>query len=290
MLIGVDGNEANVKTRVGVSVYTLKLLEYFHQQSSPSLQFIIFLKNPPLNDLPLGNKNFSYQVVRGKFLWSQFFLPWFLLRNHFSSSKIDVFFSPAHYAPRFIFCPLVTTVHDLSYFYYPTEFLKKDLYQLKNWTGYSVKKSQKIICVSQSTKKDLQHYYHIPENKIQVIYNGFEKNIASPKTKINLNLPQQKYLLYVGTIQPRKNILTLVRAFGNFQTKYPDFKLVIVGKKGWLWQDIYQAINQVDYKEKIILTGFLDDYNLSILYSHAFCLVLPSFYEGFGIPVLEALS
>lgn len=293
MIVGVDGNEANVEKKVGVSVYALKLLEYFAQKASPELKFIIFLKNLPLTHLPQATNNFCYAIIPGKFLWSQISLPLALLKNIFSQNRINIFFSPAHYAPRSSFCPVVTTVHDLSYFRYPEEFLKKDLYQLENWTKYSVEKSEKIICVSQTTKKDLVKYYSIPEKKIEVIYNGFEKNIqptTDNRQLINYDLQPHKYLLYVGTIQPRKNILTLVKAFGLFQGKYPDFKLVIAGKKGWLYEDLYRETNTTSYREKIIFTDYVSDRQLIDFYKKAFCYVLPSFYEGFGIPVLEAMN
>ncbi len=293
MIIGIDGNEANVEKKVGVSVYTLKLLEYFAKQAKPELKFRIFLRNLPLFDLPQTTDYFQYEVVAGKYFWSQFFLPLALLKNKFSKNRISVFFSPAHYAPRYSPCPVITTVHDLSYFHYPNEFLKKDLYQLKNWTEYSVRQSKKVICVSQTTKKDLIKYYAVPEEKIEVVYNGFEKDLQ-PRTNnqepTTYNLQPHKYLLYVGTIQPRKNILALVKAFGLFREKYPDFKLVIAGKKGWLYEDLYREINNTVYQDKIIFTDFISDNQLVDLYKNAFSYVLPSLYEGFGIPVLEAMS
>jgi len=291
MIIGVDGNEANVEKKVGVSVYTLKLLEYFQKKAHSQLRFKIFLKNLPLADLPPTNDFFQYEIVRGNFLWSQIFLPFKLWQNQFTKNKIQVFFSPAHYAPRYSPCPIVTTIHDLSYFRFPQEFLKKDLYQLKNWTKYSVEKSQKIICVSQTTKKDLMKFYNTPEEKITVIYNGFEKNLVSSLDSARDYVEAgNKYILFVGTLQPRKNISTLIKAFGLFQQKYPDFKLVIVGKKGWLYENILNEIATTDFKDKIILTNFVSDAELINYYKNAFCYVLPSFYEGFGIPVLEAMN
>src|SRR3990167_7872514 len=178
MIIGIDGNEANIKEKVGVSFYVLKLLEHFQKKATENLQFVVFLKSKPSVDLPLENKHYSYDVIRGNFLWSQTFLPLELYKRKAFGQNIQVFFSPAHYAPRFCPISIVVTIHDLSYFYYPEEFLKKDLYQLKNWTEYSIKKARTVIAVSNTTKKDIVKFYHTRDEKIDVIYNGYEKTGA----------------------------------------------------------------------------------------------------------------
>lgn len=301
MIIGVDGNEANVEKKVGVSVYTLKLLNYFSKKANADNQFIIYLKNPPRSDLPKENNYFRYQVIKGNFFWSQFFLP----LNLYLKKKINLFFSPAHYAPRFSPVPTVVTIHDLSFFYYPQEFLKKDFYQLKNWTRYSVEKANKVIAVSKTTKKDLIKFYHLPEEKIVVIYNGYEKELKIPacktgrqssnlKNKIKNFKMNKPYILFVGTIQPRKNILTLIKAFSLLLNEKPQFSLVLVGKKGWLYQKMFAEIES-NYSlllknQKIVFLDYVDDQLLTLLYQNAFAFVLPSFYEGFGIPLLEAMS
>lgn len=294
MIIGVDGNEANVREKVGVSVYTLKHLFYFQKHANSNLRFIVYLKKPPFNDLPDETPYFKYKVVNGSFLWSQIFLPLELLKNCFSRERIKVFFSPAHYSPRFCFCPTVVTIHDVAYLHYPDEFLKKDLYQLKNWTDYSLHNATKIITVSKTTKKDVMHFYHTSEKKIEVIYNGFEKEIDDymiAGTGEPMNPPIiSPYVLYVGTIQPRKNIIALIRAMTVLNKTHPEFKLVITGKKGWLFDQIFREAKNLYLENKIIFTGYVTDEELITLYQKAFCFVLPSFYEGFGIPVLEAMS
>jgi glycosyltransferase involved in cell wall biosynthesis len=288
MIIGIDGNEANVEEQVGVSVYTLSLLRHFSEVADKETQFKIFLKHRPLSVLPKETAYFTYEVVAGPLFWSQFFLPVRL----FSKKDIDVFFSPAHYAPRFCPVPLVVTIHDLSYFYYPEEFLKKDLYKLKNWTARSIVQAKQLIAVSKNTKKDILKHYQIPENKVTVIYNGFEKKIVKEDDSVlhEYNISKEKYILYVGTLQPRKNIRVLLDSFDQLIKKGEDFKLVIAGKKGWLYDEIYQQAQNLDAKNRIIFTGYVPDEKLVSLYKNAFCYVLPSLYEGFGIPVLEAMS
>ncbi len=283
MVIGIDGNEANVKKRVGVSIYSVSLLHYFQQKADVSTQFKIFLREKPLEDLPKPNDYFSYEMVKGELLWSQIFLPARLnLRR-----DIDVFFTPAHYAPRLCPVPFVVTIHDLSYFYYPDEFLKKDLYKLQNWTKYSVQRAKKIITVSQNTKKDIMKFYHVPENKIKVVYNGYEKIGQNNELGIK---SYGNYILYVGTLQPRKNVAMLIHTFNKFLSENLDFKLIIVGRKGWLYNEIFALVERLKLKDSVIFTDYVSDGELLQLYKNAFCFVLPSLYEGFGIPVLEAMS
>lgn len=286
MIIGIDGNEANVEKKVGVSFYTLNLLYYFKKQANKDILFKIFLRDHPRQDLPKENKYFKYEVVKGKFLWSQFFLPLRL----FLKKDIDVFFSPAHYLPRYCPCPSVVTIHDLSFLLYPQDFLKKDLYQLKNWTKYSLKKAKKIIAVSKTTKKDIIKYYNIPEDKIEVVYNGGEKPKKIYPSWKDEEAQKHPFILYVGTLQPRKNILTLILAFEKIKKLYPEFKLIIAGKKGWLYKKIFQKVYDLGLENDVYFSDYITDNQLVYLYKNAFCFVMPSFYEGFGIPILEAMN
>ena len=283
MIIGVDGNEANVDHRVGVSNYTHKLLSYFKKKANRDLQFTIFLREKPKSDMPKENRFFRYRVVWGKFLWSQVFLPLSLIKNN-----IDIFFSPAHYSPRFISIPYVVTIHDLSFFRYPEDFRKRDLLKLTLWTNYSVKRAKKIIAVSQATKKDILKIYKLADEKIKVIYNGFEK-IKSKSGKWLRNIPKN-YFLFVGTLQPRKNLATLINAFNLFQKNYPQFELIIAGKKGWLYESLFKQVSDLGLTDKVFFTDYISDKQLEFLYRNAFAFVLPSLYEGFGIPILEAMS
>jgi len=284
MIIGVDGNEANVEKKVGVSVYTLNLLNYFKKNSDRLTRFKIFLKKKPLFHLPSSSSYFSYEIIYGRFLWSQIFLPLRLLKK-----DIDVFFSPAHYGPRFCPIPLVVTIHDLSYIYYPNEFLKKDLYRLKNWTGYTIKAAKKIIAVSNSTKNDLIKIYKVPSQKIKVIYNGFNQYKGIKVSSLRERKLQKPYILYIGTLQPRKNLINLIRSFYKFNQIYTKFELIIAGKKGWLYQKIFEEVKNLGIEDKVFFTDYVTDHQLVYLYQNAFCLVMPSFYEGFGLPILEAM-
>jgi len=290
MIIGVDGNEANVEHKVGVSVYTINLLTYFRSQASKDVRFIIYLRKHPQSDLPSSNEYFTYTVVWGPFLWSQVFLPVYLWIYKLLGGKLHVFFSPAHYIPRCCPFPTVVSVHDLSYLYFPNEFLKKDLYQLKNWTEYALSKSVQIIAVSKTTKKDIMHEYTIPDNKIEVVYNGYENEIhplpiPSPHTP-----HPTPYFLFIGTIQPRKNLEFLIAAFSFFKKTHPKFKLILAGKKGWLYDNIFSQVTHLGMQDSIIFLGYITEEEKDNLYKNASAFILPSLYEGFGIPLLEAMA
>lgn len=289
MIIGIDGNEANVLKKVGVSVYTAQLLKYFKQKSSKDTRFLIYLREAPQSHMPTPGEFFQYRVIWGRAFWLQFFLSGYLQLRR----EVDVFFSPAHYSPRFCPVPLVVTIHDLSYLFYRDEFLKKDLYKLTNWTRDSVKNASKILAVSKTTKKDILKEYSIADEKVSVVYNGFEKSIADdskwPAVAERYQLQKNKYILYVGTLQPRKDIPTLIEAFTQFQKKHTEYKLVIVGKKGWMYEKILKLAPH-HAQPHIVFTDYLPDEEVVALYQNAFCYTLPSLYEGFGIPLLEAMS
>ncbi len=282
MKIGIDGNEANVEKRVGIGEYAYELLKEFKQFSSPNLQFTIYLKSSPLNDLPKEDQNWKYRIVRPKKLWTQIGLPLDLFLHW---PRPDVFFSPSHYAPRLSPVPTAISIMDLSYTHFPGLFRKKDLYQLVNWTKYSAKNARKIFTISLASKNDIIKEYKLRSDKIVVTYPGI-KQISSNKYQVtSMDKP---FILFVGTLQPRKNIVRLIEAFSKLKDK--RIKLVIVGKKGWLYEDILEAPLKFNVKERVQFMDFVKDEDMPSLYKNALCFVLPSLYEGFGLPVLEAMK
>lgn len=142
MIIGVDGNEANTEKRVGVGQYSLALLGFWQKWANKENQFWVYLHGPANKKvLPPPCPYFSYLSFGPQRFWTQFALP---AKLYFQKEKPSVFFSPAHYSPRFSPIPTVLTIHDLAFFYYPKEFKTRDLWQLKRWTVYSVKKPKKL--------------------------------------------------------------------------------------------------------------------------------------------------
>jgi glycosyltransferase involved in cell wall biosynthesis len=298
MIIGIDGNEANVKKRVGISEYAYWLLYYFSEFSRQKLAeentFIIYLKKAPVNGLPKETASWKYKVVGpGKF-WTQFGLP---LNLFLSRPRPAVFFSPTHYAPRFSPIPTVISVMDLSYLYFPELFKKSDLYQLEHWTRYSVRKAKKVLTISNSSRNDIIKTYLVPEEKVVTIYPGIKESVSLEPHVYAMNQIQAKYLisdnfiLFVGTLQPRKNIVRLIEAFAKVDAKgIKDLELVIIGKKGWLYEEILEAPKKFGVEKHVKFLEGVNDDELKIFYQHALCYVLVSLYEGFGLPVLEAMK
>src|SRR3989344_8830539 len=158
MIIGIDGNEANVTNRVGIGEYSFELLRQFAELRIKNLEFRIYLKNTPLSDMPKEGENWTYRVIKPGKLWTQWRLPMDL---YLHKPKPDVFFTPSHYAPRFSPVPTVISVMDLSYVYFKELFNKSDLQQLQSWTEYSVKKAKKILTISNSSKNDIIKEYNV---------------------------------------------------------------------------------------------------------------------------------
>lgn len=291
MVIGIDGNEANVQSTVGTSVYTSELLHYFARQASAETQFVVYLRDPRRESLPKPTRYFRYRIVPAKKLWRDIYFPFYL----YTHREIDVLFSPAHYTPRFCPVPIVVAIHDVAYEYFPHEFLKKDLFKLRNWTSHAVKQARSVICVSDSTRRDLVKFYKTPAHKITTVFNGFKKyaDVAQKYTLAHVlqkyHLKKEDYILYVGTLQPRKNITMLIHAFEKVHRLRPHIHLVIAGKKGWLYEEFFNVTQDLDISPVVHFPGFVPDDELVQLYRGAGVYVLASLYEGFGIPVAEAM-
>ncbi|HEX8932232.1 MAG TPA: glycosyltransferase family 1 protein [Patescibacteria group bacterium] len=291
MIIGIDGNEANLSLKVGVGQYAFNILWQLHDLQSQN-QYIIYLKNPPRLDMPPAKTNWQYRVFGPQKLWTKFALP---LKLYTQKEKLDYFYSPGHYSPHFSPFPTIPTIHDLGYLTTPEQFTKKDYHQLVGWTKHSLKKASRIIAVSAFTKNQIIKTYGIDSKKISIVYNGVgdipkisEKDINKTLDKFKITKP---YFLYLGTLKPNKNIPFLIAAFKIFlETANKDFVLVIAGKKGWLFDKIFDTVQKLSLEDKVIFTDYITEIEKWVLYQRAYCYILPSTYEGFGIPILEALK
>lgn len=295
ILIGIDGNEANVARRVGSNVYAYKVIESLYQLDKRGrYDWRVYLKKPPLPDMPSQKTNWQYQVFGPQLLWTRWRLP---LRLALERIKPAVFFSPGHYVPWRCPVPLVMTVMDLAFLRHPKDYRPQDLKKLELWTAHSVKQATQVLAISQATKRDIVSFYHVYPRKVTVTYPGYDtdrfKPDVSPKKAKNILSRygiKGKYLIYVGTLQPRKNIRRLLRAFAYIASRYPKLSLVLVGKKGWLYQDIFRSAQALGMNDRLIFTGYVPNSELPFLIKPAQAYVLPSLFEGFGIPVVEAMA
>lgn len=304
MKIGINGYEAVVPrfghnketglpNRVGSGEFCFQLLSKLSKIDT-SNEYSVFLPVEPSSDMPKEKEKWKYVVFHSKKLWTLLDLSK-KLKNY----KLDVFFSPTHYLPLYTSSPSVISILDVSYLYFPNLFKKKDLYQLRLWGGCSIKKAKKIITISNSSKNDIIKMYKVNPDKVSVVYPGIKQDLGLKIKDLSMNDLSKKYgikgdyILFVGTLQPRKNIVKLIEAFSlirNHKSSIGDLSLVIVGKKGWQFEDILNAPKKYNVEDRVKFLDSVSDENLPSLYKNAFCFCLPSLYEGFGLPILEAMQ
>jgi glycosyltransferase involved in cell wall biosynthesis len=180
---------------------------------------------------------------------------------------------------------------DLGFLQTPKQFTAKDFNQLKSWTGYSVRQAANIIAISDHTKQDIVTAYGIDPAKITVTYPGYDSQLFKPTRNpavLKKYSVTEPYFLFLSSLKPSKNVEGLIRAFYNLESK--THNLVIAGKKAWLYDRIFQLVKELKLDDRVVFTGFVEETEVPVLMTHAAAFVLPSFYEGFGIPVLEAMA
>lgn len=284
MIIGIDGNEANVKMRVGVGQYAYNLLVGLNKSDHKN-SYYIYLKNSPLPDLPPASANWQYRVIGPSRMWTLFALPFHL---YFDNLKLDIFFSPNHYLPYISPFPAICSIMDLGFLHFSQQFTKKDLYQLTSWTNRAVHQASKIITISRFTKNEIISSYRVDPNLITIAYPGTSvpQNIPSKVIGIPSN-----YFLFLGTLKPSKNIPFLLTAFSQYLSTHPKTStLVIAGKKGWLFNEIFTTVQRLKLEKNVIFTDYFTESQKWTLLKNARALIIPSLYEGFGIPAIEAMS
>lgn len=300
MRIAIDAYEANVEQRLGSSQVAFELIRTLERLDRKN-DYTILLPSPPLGDLPKERSGWKYKILKPKRLWTKIALPAAIF---LSRQKPDIFFSPTHYIPRF--CPKgvkrICIIFDLSFRHFPEMFTKKDLWQLKNWTKFSAENVDHILTISNFSKKDIMEQYGVEKEKITVAYPGYDKEkfkvqaelIKAKKTKQKYKTGDH-YIIYIGTIQPRKNLVRLIEAVARID----DIKLVIVGKtkgegregrEGWMYEDILQIPKKLAIEGRVKFCGFVPTEDLPYLIAGAKAFCLPSLWEGFGIPVVEAMA
>ena len=282
MLIGIDANEANLtQNRVGINEYAFNLLWAISNLQSEH-KFVIYLKNPPQKDLP----DLNYRVIPFFKLWTQTRLP---LDLYIHNPRPDVFFSMTHYAPRFAPMPTVVSIMDLGFLSTPDQFTAKDFNQLKSWTTYSIKNASKVMAISDYTRDAVIKIYNKNPTDVITAHLACNPAIDGPvhnKSVLKKYGISKPYFIFVGSLKPSKNVEGLVKAFAKLDENY---NLVIVGKKAWLYAGIFGLVRSLKLDERVVFTGFVEEWEKQVLLSESMAFVLPSFVEGFGIPILEAM-
>lgn len=292
MKIGFDGKRA-ANNLTGLGNYSrsliLQLSEVFHQNQ-------YFVYSPKVKQTKQINQFFEQKNIflklpeKGKFLWRSYGI-----RKQLLKDKIDIFHGLSHEIPfgmRRLPIKTIVTIHDLIYLRFPSnyKYIDRQIYDFKG--KYACKNADHIIAISERTKNDLIECYQIDPSKIEVIYQTCDESFkqqSSQETKDAVlkkyQLPE-KYILNVGTIEPRKNLLLIVQALPTID---PAFKLVVVGKKKAYANLVLQEIERLGLQDRVIFLKDIPFADLPSIYQMASVFVYPSFYEGFGIPVIEAL-
>ena len=296
MRVGIDGiSLAELKT--GVGHYTFELaLELARQSPSDSFQILSHLPfaHAAVSDLDPAPPNLSFikqPVNWATRHWWTIGLPLFIKR-----ARLDLFHGTNYDVPLWGGCPTVLTIHDLSQLLFPETHEERRVRRARRRLPVMSRRATMIITPTEAVKSEVCEHLRVPGDKIAVVNEAPRKSFyPMPLGEASANVRRlgidEEFILYVGTIEPRKNIITLVKAFAEVlssTTLRPQ--LVIAGKKGWLTDELFRYIDSAKLGDRLLLTGYLSDEELRALYSACRVMVYPALYEGAGLPPLEAMA
>lgn len=281
MRIAIDASRTTSARVTGTERYALQLTRALIDLDSTH-HFWLYFRDAPPPDLFPSDERVVTRLLRQPRLWTHTAFAAALWRD-----RPDVTFVPAHSLPLIAPGRMAVTVHDLGFRYFPEAHPWWPRLYLHLSTAFSARRAGVILADSRATAADLTRFYGTPPGKIRVVYPGVDApridNLAAVRRKYGL---PERYFLFLGTLQPRKNIARLVQAYARWRARSPqnDAALVLAGGKGWLYDEAWTS--GVD---GILLTGYVDEADKGALYAEALALVFPSLHEGFGFPVLEAM-
>jgi len=295
-LIGIDASRATAAQRTGTETYSLHLIRELLALGKGH-RFRLYFNQPPAPGLFPDAA--EMRVMPFARLWTHA-----RLSREMRTAAPDLLFVPSHVLPLLHPERCVVTIHDLGFYYYPeAHTLSQNLY-LRWSTRYNARIATRVIADSIATRNDLLRYYRVPGERIEVVYPGRDEALGpvrdpevlqDVRARYGLSEP---YLLYVGTLHPRKNLVRLVQAFSAFTKAMAagpakpkaEPQLVLAGQKGWLYEEILNQVRKLDLVDRVVFTGYVPDADLPAVLSGAVAFVFPSLYEGFGLPVLEAMA
>jgi glycosyltransferase involved in cell wall biosynthesis len=272
----------------GTEIYLRNLLAAFAEIESQD-EYVVFTNRETGADLVPARPNFRRmpQPVSAKFrpariVWEQIGLPW-------PARQLDVLLNPGFTAPLLCGCPSVTVFHDLQHKRHPEHFRWFDLPFWRMLLYGSARRSSLLIAVSEATRQDLEHYYPFTNGRICVVPHGVDPRFFEIGRERRSGLTQP-YVLCVSTLHPHKNLDRLIRAFARFQDRSPRFRLVIAGLRGFRAEALERMVAERGWQEMVRFTGWIPRERLYELFRGAHAFIYPSTFEGFGMPVLEAMA
>jgi glycosyltransferase involved in cell wall biosynthesis len=296
-MLNPDGGE-----RAGVGHYTYSLVQHLVPLTKKDELVLFFDHRMPNNTMMQALAAQAHvRIVRFPLSEYKRYLPFgyshVVVADALRKQQLDVFHSPAYIIPYQYRQPSVITIHDLAIYRHPEWFPPKQKFSTAILVPSSVKRASKIIAVSQATAKMVQESFGVDRRDIAVIYEGMSKTkkIAKKTRQKTLNTfgIRDRFFFYIGTIEPRKNLEGLVKAFDAFITAHPrhrDMQLVLAGNKGWKHERIFRAIARAHWSMNIRYLGYITAEERTALMQSCTAFVFPSLWEGFGLPVLEAAA
>ena len=302
MRIGIDASRAFVKNPTGTERYACEVItRILRLPEARNHTWVLYVKPGQMQSIAEADfkrmSQVKVKVIPLKYLWTQLGLAWRTWVD-----RLDVLWVPAHTLPvlRNPKLNTVVTIHGIEYEWLPAYENRLQRWYLPLSTKYALGQADKIIAVSEFTKKQLIERMRADPNKITTILEGFEvqdggQSLGARDTaKIfhKYKIKSKQYLLFVGTVQPRKNLVRLIEAFSKLihRLKKTDLKLVICGKLGWSYREVVSAPQKNQIQDRVVITDYVDNSTREILLSNALAYVQPSITEGFGLPVLEAMA
>ena len=273
----------------GIHAYILNLLREL--QPDDRLRYLALTGPRALPDditMPIKPSRFPTHHPALRILWEQTCLPWELTRL-----KADLLHAPAFIGPLLSPCPQVLTILDLGFIRHPEFFQRSKGMYLRTLTRLSARRAAAILTISHFTAHEITALLGTPPERIHVVYPGIEARFRPlPPAEVARfreaqGLPE-RFILYLGTLEPRKNLLTLVRAFA--QLRDPHLHLVLAGGKGWLYEPLFAEVERLGLQERVHFPGYVPADSQALWYNAATMFVYLSYYEGFGLPVAEALA
>ena len=299
-------------THVGLNAHLLTLEEtyrgaginwYIHNllchlpAADPELRYTAFLHEPRFSSrqgMRVRHSRWPTGAPIGRIVWEQLIAPSVLRRE-----RIDLLHAMAFVAPLLSPCPTVVTVLDLSFLLYPAAFKTFKRSYLRLMTRLSVRRASRVIAISESTRRDVIERLGVPGERVQTVYCGVDPSFQpAPAARVEdfrrrKGLPE-RFVLFLGTIEPRKNVQRLVSAFDELLDRVPiaapDLHLVIAGAKGWFFGNVFAQVEELGLQDRVHFPGYVPEEEKVLWYNAATCFCYPSLYEGFGLPPLEAMA
>jgi glycosyltransferase involved in cell wall biosynthesis len=282
--IDVTSTETNP---AGIGQYTKNLIDTLLTQDQEN-EYVLYSNKP----YPTQNPKHSNKIIKPNKLLPFKGVSWMLkVAGDAKRNNVDVLISPANFLFARLFPKTIQFVYDLSPIKYPQFFSKKASLFYKFLVKFAVPKAYRIVTISGTAKNEVIEYTKLASEKIFVIYPSFNAKLENEAVEfVDLGLPD-KYILSVSTLEPRKNIILALAGFKRLLTdpKYHDLKFVIVGKKGWFYQETLAKVEQLELSNQVIFMGYVDDKYLATIHKKSLASIYLSEYEGFGMPILEAL-